>query len=147
MKQVTNSNDLILNVVEQTPLELLMNYEDRWPLLNLRKSINRASLYVKKFALAIITNKIFEYFTIGVILANSITLAREDPQAVSTTPTEDLLENVFLALYTMEMVFKILGLGLIFSGPGSYLRDPWNILDFIIVMSAYLTIIQEIITV
>jgi len=74
-------------------------------------------------------------------------LAREDPQAVGTTPTEDLLENVFLALYTMEMVFKILGLGFIFSGPGSYLRDPWNILDFTIVMSAYLTIIQDIITV
>lgn len=56
-----------------------MNYEDRWPLLNFRKSINRANLYVKNFALAIITNKIFESFTIGVIMANSISLAMEDP--------------------------------------------------------------------
>lgn len=38
---------------------------------------------------------------------------------------------------------KILGLGFIFN-KGAYLRDPWNILDFIIVMSAYLTIIQDL---
>ena len=42
------------------------------------------------------------------------------------------------------MLFKIVGLGFIF-GKGAYLRDPWNILDFVIVMSAWLTITQEII--
>ena len=41
------------------------------------------------------------------------------------------------------MCFKIIGYGFIF-GKGTYLRDPWNILDFIIVMSAWLTIGQEI---
>lgn len=40
---------------------------------------------------------------------------------------------------------KILGLGFIFN-KGAYLRDPWNILDFIIVMSAYLTIAQDLTT-
>lgn len=49
------------------------------------------------------------------------------------------MENIFLALYSVEMVLKILGLGFVFN-KGAYLRDPWNILDFIIVMSAYLTI-------
>ena len=41
------------------------------------------------------------------------------------------------------MCFKIVGLGFIF-GKGSYLKDPWNILDFVIVMSAWLTISQEL---
>jgi hypothetical protein len=50
-----------------------------------------------------------------------------------------MVENVFLALYTFEMVMKILGLGFVFN-KGAYLRDPWNMLDFTIVMSAYLTI-------
>jgi len=34
------------------------------------------------------------------------------------------------------MVLKILALGFIWN-KGSYLRDSWNILDFIIVMSGY----------
>jgi len=64
----------------------------------------------------------------------------EDPLQVGTTPQQDIMENVFLALYSIEMVLKILGLGFIFN-KGAYIRDPWNILDFVIVMSAYLTIV------
>ena len=41
------------------------------------------------------------------------------------------------------MCFKIIGFGFIF-GKGTYLRDPWNILDFVIVMSAWLTIGQDL---
>lgn len=74
------------------------------------------------------------------ILANSITLGMEDPLAVSTTPAQDMVEHVFLALYTVEMILKILGLGFLFN-KGAYIRDPWNMLDFTIVMSAYLTIV------
>jgi hypothetical protein len=71
----------------------------------------------------------------------------EDPAAVSTTFVQDVMENLFLGLYTTEMVFKILGLGFLFSGKNSYLRDPWNMLDFTIVMSAYLTIVQDFVSV
>ena len=40
------------------------------------------------------------------------------------------------------MVLKILGLGFIFN-PGSYLRDPFNILYFFIVMSAYISMLDS----
>ena len=40
------------------------------------------------------------------------------------------------------MIFKILAKGFVFNR-GAYLRDSFNILDFVIVMSAYVTIIQE----
>lgn len=39
------------------------------------------------------------------------------------------------------MIIKILAKGFIFN-KGAYLRDSFNILDFTIVMSAYLTIFQ-----
>jgi len=39
------------------------------------------------------------------------------------------------------MIIKILGLGFILN-KGAYLRSMWNILDFVIIGSAYLTIIQ-----
>ena len=42
------------------------------------------------------------------------------------------------------MVLKIVGMGFIFNKK-AYLKDPWNILDFVIVMSAYLAIVQPII--
>jgi Ion transport protein len=101
--------------------------------------VQKLRIYINIFAYNVIKNKIFENFTIGVILANSISLCLEDPLAVGTTATQTAVEYIFLACYTFEMILKILGLGFIFN-KGAYLRDPWNILDFVIVMSAYLTI-------
>ncbi len=48
-----------------------------------------------------------------------------------------MLDYGFLGFYTVEMILKIIGLGFVFN-KGSYLRDPWNLLDFIIVTSSYL---------
>ena len=52
----------------------------------------------------------------------------------------DLAEDMFLYLYTAEMLLKIFGQGMVLN-EGSYLRDSWNILDFIIVISAYLPLV------
>ncbi len=41
-------------------------------------------------------------------------------------------------MYTIEMSLKILGMGFLFNKK-SYLRDRWNILDFIIVSTSLLT--------
>lgn len=62
-----------------------------------------------------------------------------DPLNPSASSTGFLgnLDTVFLACYSFEMVMKIVGLGFVFN-KGAYLRDNWNVLDFIIVMSAYL---------
>lgn len=43
--------------------------------------------------------------------------------------------------FTLEAVIKIIALGFLFNGKPSYIREPWNILDFIIVASALLGII------
>ncbi len=40
------------------------------------------------------------------------------------------------------MVFKIVGFGFIFN-KGAYLRDSWNILDFVIVMSGYVSLMFD----
>jgi hypothetical protein len=45
-------------------------------------------------------------------------------------------EYVFLALYSVEMLLKILGMGFYF-GEGAYIKEYFNILDFIIVTSSY----------
>jgi len=48
------------------------------------------------------------------------------------------MEPIFVISFTLECVLKIVGMGFIFD-PGSYLRDAWNWLDFIVVVSSLLT--------
>lgn len=53
-------------------------------------------------------------------------------------------EYTFQGLYTVEMMFKIIGMGFLFN-KGAYLRDYFNILDFVIIMSAYVTMATPLI--
>ena len=51
-------------------------------------------------------------------------------------------EYTFQGLYTVEMLFKMVGMGIINMKGTGYLQDYFNILDFVIIMSAYFTIAQ-----
>jgi hypothetical protein len=95
---------------------------------------------IKSRAEIIIKNPAFEATTIMVILVNSVLLAMRDPAATEEQPWENTFEHIFLGLYSIEMVLKILGMGFVL-GSDTYLRDSWNILDFIIVTTAYIPII------
>jgi hypothetical protein len=52
-----------------------------------------------------------------------------------------MAENIFLILYTLEMVIKILGYGFI-MGEDAYIRSGWNVLDFVIVVSSLLPLLS-----
>ena len=43
-------------------------------------------------------------------------------------------------IFTIEAVLKIITLGFLFNRRYSYLRNPWNILDFIIVIFALVSL-------
>lgn len=43
------------------------------------------------------------------------------------------LDVIFTTIFLIEFVLKTLANGFLFNGPDSYLRNAWNILDFIIV--------------
>jgi len=47
-------------------------------------------------------------------------------------------EEVFLILYTIEAILKIVGKGFIMA-EDAYIKDAWNILDFSIVLISYST--------
>jgi len=47
--------------------------------------------------------------------------------------SQEVAEYVFLAIFTLEAVLKIIAYGFLFH-PGAYLRNGWNILDFVIVV-------------
>ena len=51
-------------------------------------------------------------------------------------------EYTFLAIYTIEAIVKAFARGVIMA-KHTYLRDPWNWLDFVVLISAYATIIAQ----
>lgn len=44
----------------------------------------------------------------------------------------------FLIIYTIELILKVIALGFVME-KNSYLRDPWNILDFIVVFFGWIS--------
>ena len=83
----------------------------------------------------IIESAIFDNFTTAVILVNSVMMMLNNPTDTNPDPIFEEAETIFLILYTAEMVLKIIGMGFIF-GEEAYLKESFNILDFIIVMSS-----------
>jgi len=55
-----------------------------------------------------------------------------DNEIDAITNYGDLIDYIFLSLYTIEMILKIIAMGF-FMRPFSYLRDPWNVLDFTVI--------------
>lgn len=129
--------DSFYKIIDKDSIEIVETYYDRCPCLNLRKNLMKGKVYINRTAVAIITHKLFESVSVTVIIANSMFLALDDPLAAEPPAYTAYSEVIFQILYTIEMVLKILALGFILN-KGSYLRDSWNILDFVIVMSGYL---------
>lgn len=98
------------------------------------------SRYIRMFCRQIVRHPVFEAISLVVIVFNSIFLAFVDPNDDSNT-FQTAMDEVFLILYTIEMALKIFALGFFFN-KGAYLRDVWNVLDFVIVVTAYLPYIQ-----
>lgn len=142
-RSIMKSNNNILKISDKSDMEKLEVYSDRFPFLKLRKSIMKAQLIIKTICYLIIKNKIFDNICLLIIIANSVTMIYDDT-ATSDNPNPIFaeLESTFLILYTIEMVLKIIGYGFI-TGPEPYIKDAWNILDFFIVMSSYVTVLSE----
>ena len=80
----------------------------------------------------------FEYTVLLTIIANCIVLALEEhlPNGDRTILAQKLeaTEPYFLGIFTVEAALKILALGFVLHR-GSYLRNAWNIMDFIVVVT------------
>ncbi|CAD6225297.1 GSCOCG00005608001-RA-CDS, partial [Cotesia congregata] len=99
-----------------------------WFLFSPWNSIRRCCIFLS-------TNQFFDYMVMLTIVLNCVFLGM-------TEPIEEA-EYIFLAIYTLEMVIKSIAKGFILN-KYTYLRNPWNWLDFVVITSGYATIGMEV---
>jgi hypothetical protein len=97
---------------------------------------------MRKRVVKIITHKWFDRFIVFLIGINSIMLGcRDYTDFEGVTPTNkfiDKADGFFVVAFAIECILKIIGMGFI-CGKNSYLKDTWNWLDFIVVVSSLMT--------
>jgi hypothetical protein len=80
------------------------------------------------------------------IIVNSILLGIVDYENPDKNSARNLIvkyaEYFFIVIFAGEAFLKIVGLGFILN-KNTYLRDPWNWLDFIVVVTGLLTLVPN----
>jgi hypothetical protein len=95
--------------------------------------------------ITMVTQKAFDYAILLAITLNSIMMAMEDPLEDSKNPSAaqknmDVMDFVFTLFFTVEMAMKIVAFGFV-VGKTTYIRSPWNQLDFFIVITSWVPIL------
>ncbi|XP_064202786.1 sodium channel protein type 4 subunit alpha-like isoform X4 [Anguilla rostrata] len=88
---------------------------------------------VRRISIRILVHSLFSLFIMCTILTNCCFMAMSKPAQWAK-----YVEYTFTGIYTFESVIKILARGFC-VGPFTFLRDPWNWLDFSVIVMAYVT--------
>ncbi|XP_059418520.1 sodium channel, voltage-gated, type I-like, alpha [Carassius carassius] len=130
-----------------TPLEDLDQFyssQATFIVVNKKKAISRfnaaSALYIfspfnplRRISIKILVHSLFSIFIMFTILANCTFMVYLQPPEWAKK-----LEYVFTGIYTFEALIKIIARGFC-VGQFTFLRDPWNWLDFMVIVMAYLT--------
>ena len=115
-------------------------YYDKYPLLKIRKYIFNICKKISAICMFIVKNPIFDNIILLIILTNTLIILISDPN--SNDSLQDKSDSYFLYLYTLECILKIFAFGFITS-QDAYLKEAWNILDFVVVVFGWITLIIE----
>jgi hypothetical protein len=123
--------------IEEAPIEKRVEYFwDPYIFLSVRKAYNKYATYFSEWCKFLVVNSIWDNMSLLVIILNSVFIMISDPN--DDKSINALSDTAFLFIYTFEMVIKIFAFGLIFC-EGAYLRDFWNVMDFVIIDIGLLT--------
>ena len=95
---------------------------------------------VRARCIRIMTNRWFDRTVLFLILINAIALAAVDPTAPEPMFIK-VAEVLFNTAFTIEMLIKMLALGLVCGAPNAYFCNAWNRLDFITVVFGWLPLL------
>jgi len=81
----------------------------------------------------LVTNQKFDIFIMIVILLNMMTMAIEHyDQSQKLEDVLFIINQIFITIFTFECAMKIIALR------QYYFREPWNVFDFVVVISSIL---------
>lgn len=85
---------------------------------------------------------VWRVFVMVCILVNSVLLAADQPDIANPAWLQTIIyasDIFFTAVFGLEMCIRVVSLGFI-AHKGAYLRDPWNRLDFVIVVTSIVSL-------
>ena len=92
---------------------------------------------MRKAMIKVVKSQTFDQFILLLILANCVFLAMDTKEVLfeesAWGKATAMSEHIFTGIYVVEMCMKIIAMGF-FYGKGSYLSDPWNRMDFFVVV-------------
>ncbi|RWS14562.1 voltage-gated sodium channel-like protein, partial [Dinothrombium tinctorium] len=91
---------------------------------------------LRRVAIYMLVHPWFSFLVIVTILANCILMTLKQTQSIEQT------EIIFTTVYTFESCLKVTARGFILT-KFTYLRDPWNWLDFVVIVLAYITMFAQ----
>ncbi|XP_063067578.1 sodium channel, voltage-gated, type I like, alpha b [Engraulis encrasicolus] len=125
-------------------LDTFYNNQTTFIVLNRGKAIFRfnatPALYIlspfnplRRVAIRVLVHSMFSFFIMCTILTNCAFMTLSNPPEWAKN-----VEYTFTGIYTFESLIKILARGFC-VGKFTFLRDPWNWLDFSVILMAYVT--------
>uniref|UniRef100_A0A671KEN1 Voltage-dependent L-type calcium channel subunit alpha n=1 Tax=Sinocyclocheilus anshuiensis TaxID=1608454 RepID=A0A671KEN1_9TELE len=104
---------------------------------------------VRRACINLVEWKPFDIFILLSIFANCVALAVciPFPEDDSNSTNHDLetVEYAFLIIFTIETFLKIIAYGLVMH-QNSYVRNGWNMMDFVIVVVGLFSVVLELVT-
>ncbi|XP_077328493.1 voltage-dependent L-type calcium channel subunit alpha-1F [Lithobates pipiens] len=101
---------------------------------------------IRRACISIVEWKPFDILILMTIFANCVALGvyipfPEDDSNIANHNLEQV-EYIFLIIFTVESFLKIIAYGLVLH-PSAYIRNGWNLLDFVIVVIGLFSVILE----
>lgn len=132
------------------------NYMRQWddtksPAVGPRDTIGVADIWVKQTDRCCVEETLDGVLPSKHPITDQLISTTKQCKDVGLTQASEIAEVVFLVAFTFEMIAKIIAMGFIWTAPkpedgigGSYLRDAWNWLDFVVVIVAFLAYIPGV---
>eukprot|EP00937_MAST-01D_sp_MAST-1D-sp2_P005061 g5061.t1 len=96
----------------------------------------------------LVTSRPFNVAIAALIMASCVTITIDAPGRAGKGPSDatksilDILDAAFTSIFTAECVLKLVVQGG-FLHEGAYFRDRWNVLDFVIVVTSLVSVLDE----
>ena len=94
----------------------------------------------------IVTHVWYDTAVLIFITSSTVMLTIDNPNMDGKGSLASVLrvfDIVLTSLFTLECLINIILFGLFFNGKSSYARDPWNVMDLIIVLFSLLTLVLQ----